>query len=422
MITDKRISEVAAQWYYQAPFLSEFLLRFKYIESADISTFGVGFDKCLCLWYNREFMHKLSELELKGVLAHEILHIIKKHSIRFSNVEKTLERAAEDEKGSKKKALHNVFNYAADTVINEIIFDDFSVGGERLTLPPKVWRLNMPIFKEYKGPLLTENIYEYLMEKVKYRRILFNLNGDLFDKDGNPIDDKEPPEEDSIIVDIIDEHSFMGDLNSEDAQRDISDTVRAAINKGWGTMSGSGLSKIKELLEPEKIPIGKLLRKSMQEHYDGCILKSSTYLKMNRRGYQELPGYKKHGSNLNVVVDVSGSCFSEGIQSLFFSELDYMSNIVKDITLIQFDTQVQKVSKYRKGDWRSIELTGCGGTVFQPLFDYLKSNKMDRRPTIIFTDGCFDWKLDSKGIKPLWVLTDEVTPTFGTSFVLRKKE
>lgn len=47
---------------------------------------------------------------------------------------------------------------------------------------------------------------------------------------------------------------------------------------------------------------------------------------------------------------------------------------------------------------------------------------MDRRPTIIFTDGCFDWKLDNKGIKPLWVLTDEVTPTFGTSFVLRKKE
>lgn len=422
MITDKRISEVAAQWFYQAPFLSEFLLRFKYIESTKISTFGVGFDKCLCLWYNKSFLETLKEQELKGVLAHEILHIVKKHSTRFSTVEKTLERAAEGETVSKKSALHNVFNYAADTVINEIILDNFTVGGGRLLLPKDTWRLSMPIFKDYDGPLLTETIYEYLMEKVKYKRIMFNLNGEIFDSEGNPIKGDEPKDEDSITVNVIDEHSFMGDLNSEEAQREISDTVRAAVNKGYGTMSGNSVGTIKQLLEPERVPIRKLLRKSMQEHYDGAVLKSSTYLKMNRRGYSELPGYKKYGSNLTVVVDVSGSCFSDGIQSLFFSELDYMSNIVKDITLIQFDTQVQKVSKYRKGDWKSIELTGCGGTVFQPLFDYLKSKKMERRPTIIFTDGYFDWKLDNKGIKPLWILTDDVNPTFGTSFVLRKEE
>ena len=39
---------------------------------------------------------------------------------------------------------------------------------------------------------------------------------------------------------------------------------------------------------------------------------------------------------MNLVVDTSGSCFSEEDQKLFFSEIDYIANKVPNINLIQF--------------------------------------------------------------------------------------
>ena len=56
-----------------------------------------------------------------------------------------------------------------------------------------------------------------------------------------------------------------------------------------------------------------------------------------------------------------------------------------EISLIQCDTQITKVSKYKKGT--RIDIKGRGGTDFRPVFNYIKKKKLSPNVLVFFTDG-----------------------------------
>lgn len=442
--TPKNIELMSAYWQVCAPFFSEFLLRFTYIKSEKIPTMGVSFqNKALTLYYNPKFMESLSTEELAGVLAHEIMHIIYNHSFRFDAL------TASEKSAGNDHTSHDIYNYAADTVINEMILNDLTVNGKRLSLPENCWTLKHPLLADFEGPLTTESVYFYLYDKIP--KVTLKINNHSEDKsdqssegqsssgentsgsgsanseetsDANSTSGSLSGEGEEYEVTVFDVHNQLQDLNSHEAKEMVELIKYTAQIKGWGTMAGNGVDTIKGLIRPKKVPIQKVLRSVLQATADGHLVKFDTYHKMNRRGLPLLPGKKKKGSVINMVVDTSGSCFSDETVSLFFSEIDYLSNRVKDINLIQFDTEVTSMKKYTKGCWKKFELNGGGGTDVQPVFDYLRKNKLSKYPTIIFTDGYFNWNIQHYGVMPLWVLDNKDVVnnvSFGSSFVLSEE-
>ena len=94
------------------PFFGYLSMYLKPKETTEIDTMAVDIDGNLL--YNPEFVKKLSDEELVGVICHEILHIVFEHLIR----------------GARKN--RKIYNIASDTVINA------NLTKQGLTLPNNV--------------------------------------------------------------------------------------------------------------------------------------------------------------------------------------------------------------------------------------------------------------------------------------------
>jgi len=372
----KKIEDISIKWFYQSPFLSEFLLRTTYRENNDIPTMGIGFNlNNLTIYYNAEFLESLPPAQTEGVLVHEILHILTL----------TIQRL-----GTKDKTRWNI---ATDIVNNEEILTTFKIRNDKLELPE--WACFLKTIREegYDGPVIADDIYNW-MEK----------NG----KGGS----------DYKTVDV---HDFLESLTEEQKIK-VKQIIESAQRKAYGNISGSFENFLKKLLKPKGIPLQQLLRNNIQEQIFGKNKIEYNWSAKNRRGQDCLPGKKYFSNKLNVVFDTSGSCYEEKMMTMFFSEIDRISESIEGIDLIQFDTEIKNVAKYRNGMWKKIKLCGGGGTDIQPVFSYLRDKKLDKFPTIIFTDGEFNWDLVTHNIKPLWVLPQDCNVTFGRKIILKNME
>ena len=143
----------------------------------------------------------------------------------------------------------------------------------------------------------------------------------------------------------------------------------------------------------------------------------STYLKETihrpSKRYGTTPGVRvRRRQRLLVGVDTSGSV-SRKEQAAFFQEIRFLSRTGADITLAEFDADLQRVSPYR-GQQPGF-LIGGGGTNFLPILEYANtSGPWDG--VILFTDGFAP--IPQIGIRPplLWVITAQglapATPMF----------
>ena len=104
-----------------------------------------------------------------------------------------------------------------------------------------------------------------------------------------------------------------------------------------------------------------------------------------RTGFDQMGSAREFTTKLLVAVDVSGS-ISESSLSNFYSVINKMFKYgIDEIDCVQFDCELGPVKNIRKAS-RQIEVTGRGGTSFQPIFDYLlEHNTYDG--LIILTDG-----------------------------------
>ena len=77
------------------------------------------------------------------------------------------------------------------------------------------------------------------------------------------------------------------------------------------------------------------------------------------------------------------------------------------MTVVQFDSNVQKVDTFENGDFVSkIEFTGRGGTRVEPAFKYLDREGIAHDQIIVFTDmGIHDFPDIAPDVPVLWVST-----------------
>ena len=194
----------------------------------------------------------------------------------------------------------------------------------------------------------------------------------------------------------------------ENAQRQIDDKIKKAdIENGWGETGGNLVRTLQEQAD-----FSFDYRRALTRFRANIVSvnRRLTRMKPSRRyGFAAMGSRYERKADILIAVDVSGSItdesfarFYKAIKNFFFLK------IIENIDLIFFDVNLKntKPVKFTK-NLNLSEITGRGGTNFQPPIDYFLENRNRYSGMIIFTDGEGDVPKVSGAIgnsSILWIL------------------
>ena len=351
------------------PFYGSLALQLQLVESPNpifCNTMAVDGKH---MYYYPDFVLKLTEEELVGVVAHEVSHCSYQHMIRRGN----------------RNPLK--WNIAGDYVINE----DLLTAGFKL---PKM-RLHDP---KYKG-MSTEEVYARLPEPPK------NSGGGQGNNKGNGQGEGNDPGQCGGVIDA----SKAGDEASAAAiSAEWEANVRMAVNLAKAANAGKLPGYLERLVAQLKRP--KVSWKELTRRFiDNSMTKDFTWMRPNRRNSGcgvLLPGYiadRMH--HLIMVADTSGSITMQMLTS-FLSEcagaLD--QGTCDRLTVLYADTHVRHVDEFVCGDivLPPAKLPGGGGTCFNDSFRWIKENAPDAACIVYLTDMLTSSFGEDLGIPTLW--------------------
>lgn len=457
-----RFSDVSKLWLRDAPFYSEFMMRFNFFETEGIDTFGVNcIDGRINLYFNPQYLNGGEEYlkfdpktkkpivkrsksgdivrdkngdvvyeketwpglvknergdEVEAILVHEIMHLVLL----------TQERALDDA---------DMWNVASDMIINDMI-TKMTIGGRSLPLPEGGVYLADAKKRGYTGPEVTEDLYHWLIQKrsemAKQKscpkcggtgnKPCPKCGGTGKDGKGKPCPDcegsgKEQCDQcnghgeesdelfDSIFKSHIDTHVLLRD-NDNLTESILDDIVKCAQSKGYGSISGDGLEVLKELVKPPKINWKRELRQALSSQVHGHgNNRNESWMKPNRRGLP-LPGNRRLENEIFIGIDTSGSIGEEELTQ-FFAEIEAIVRDFSKLTILQWDTEIKEITKgYRRGKWRDIKIKGRGGTSPQCVFDWIEANNKYKHTLVMLTDGCFSNDFKPYRAKVVWCVTE----------------
>ncbi len=174
----------------------------------------------------------------------------------------------------------------------------------------------------------------------------------------------------------------------ENAQKQIDDNIKKAdIENGWGETGGNLVRTLQDQAD-----FSFDYRRALTRFRANIVSvnRRLTRMKPSRRyGFAAMGSRYERKADILIAVDVSGSitdesfaCFYHAIKNFFFLK------IIENIDLIFFDVNLKntKPVKFTK-NFNLTEITGRGGTNFQPPIDYFLENRSRYSGMIIFTDG-----------------------------------
>ena len=410
--------------------------------------------------YNKQFIEdkKLTDVNITAFLIHEVCHLLFRHSSRGIGYRQ------------------DVANIAMDMIINSLL--SRNVAKKFAELP--LGALYVP--KEYKGEWIFEDLYEWLMhtdpktgndksesENQSGGGGEGNDSGDDEQKDkknggGNGKDkdtddqkgnsdgasdkqQKKQPKSNTGGEKPSDKYGPNGQNNElqsgtkqilEDCQSanpqgkpidaHMADEISQEMKDGLveealmrcqarGLIKGEATEMLKGLRRRKKDWLSEI-----KKHLGWMIgnRKYNTWARPNRKGLP-FKGFKKYKVALNFILDESGSMTRN-----FNKVLSYIFQNNIELNGVLGDTEVQSVVKIRnKNEFKKIMIKGLGGTILQPLVDYVVKN-FNKNPTIILTDGATDTLDLSKLHKKVLILSTEaecpISAGKATQIILPKDE
>ena len=370
---------------FKEPFFNHLLSGIVRVVTEKIPTAAVSFsgNKTQLLVNEQFFIKELrSQTNRVAVVKHEALHLLFKHLFRMD----------------LEKYERPLFNIAADLVVNQFI------GSWKL--PDSA--VTMSTFPDLG--LEANQTVEWYYERLK----------DLQDSgSGGGNGSSSAPRSAEALSKILgkpnhSDHRFWG------TPKDIEEQVHAGAAetelerliiqarertpvKDHGTIPGVINDLIDSMIESRKPKVDwrRVLRIFASTSRRTYIF--STIHRVSKR-YGTRPGIKvKHLQKIAVAIDTSGSV-SDSDLSKFFAEIDAMYRQGAEIKVIECDAEVQRTYNYN--GHLPTEVAGRGGTVFNPVFAFLRSNRLTRY------DGCIyltDGNASEPTIRPpcplLWVIT-----------------
>ena len=183
----------------------------------------------------------------------------------------------------------------------------------------------------------------------------------------------------------------------------INETIRN-VNT-WGSLPGNLVEQIvastKARIDYRKVLAG----------FRASVLSQArrlTRMRPNRRsGFEAMGSRYDFTTSLIIGVDVSGSISKEDLQNFYTTINRFFQYGIQQIDVVQFDTVLGDVVTLSKAS-ESINITGRGGTDFQPFIDFVASHP-NYDGAIIYTDGYASQPTipSSMRIPLCWILRSE---------------
>lgn len=341
--------------------------------------------------------------ERVAVVKHECLHLLFKHLFRFSD--------------GKRRDMR-LYNIAADIVVNQFVGSPWKLPDGAVTLA---------LFPDLG--LEADQTAEWYYDKLSGLRDEMEKCG--WDGGQGEFPDVSAPDSAGCLSGLVDaswhsDHSgwsqgsglgegLEGALEN-DLDRMIVNAKDRSGPRSWGSVPGRIKALVQAILDRRKPQVD--WRRAMR------IFASSSRRtkvvgtqKRESRRYADstalpmavgpiVPGIRvRQFSRLAVAIDTSGSVADEEL-ALFFAEIHGMYRSGAEVVVIECDADVQRVYPYRGKLPETV--AGRGGTAFEPVFHYLRSNRDQR------FDGCIyltDGGASEPDIKPpcplLWVVTKD---------------
>ena len=331
------------------------------------------------IMYNPKRLQNLGLTLTKGLLKHEIYHIIHGHIFIKP----------------KNKREKGIWDLAMDAAINQYI-RELDAFAEPLDVMVAEGHAPDNEFFFVTAPmnLLNKTAEEY------YKYILYFL------------EEKKMVDLEEIIEkreQNTDSHDFSSEIPEEMAFDIVSEFVTQAYDKSKENLPDGVEMAVSLMVKKPYLNWKTLLRRFFGSSI--VVEKYRSLLKPNRR-YEDQPGWVTElGPNVAIILDTSGSIIEEEYNS-FFNEIESITkNLGGKITLVQADSQIQNVMTYHKGKWEEIILKGKGSTDLQPAVDYVEEN-IRPEGIIVFTDGWLE--VPNVQRRVLFVLSKKYNPDFFT--------
>ena len=382
MITlEERIKKIIERWFLLEPLMFNIFCTHKLEKNISLKVpFRSG---KMIIEYSPLLLQKLSDKEVEEYLKAEVFRIVLKHPY---------ERVPQD---ANKVAL----GFASDVTIEQLA--DFTI----------------PLHNYAELGLAKGLSYEEYYRDLRFRPIAqldYGNDGEKKHSDSNQqVSSKnqdcsklQTDEEDQSYSDQQKAAENVelwqeDELATEEINAQI---VKAQESNEWGTISRN----LQQMIEANLIV--RMNYKKILSSFRANILSQNrelTRTRPNRRyGFDFMGSHYKFTTKLLVAVDVSGS-ISDKELSKFFSVINrFFKYGIKDIDVIQFDYNITASVVNLKKAKKAIEITGRGGTSFQPPIDYYTAHK-EYDGLIIFTDGFAATPRLPAHRKILWVLTNK---------------
>ncbi len=383
------------------PFFGALLLRLRLTECAAIETMATN---GVVLFYNPSFLDGLSDRELVGVLAHEVMHPAMQHHTR---------------RGGRKPRLWNI---ACDHAINPIL-----TAGQ-LTLPDGA--LNDPKFADMNA----ERIYSLL---------------DREDESGSPQNTPSPQSNNTSGAGESDQESdsesapnvpstpggFGQVLDAPnpdhpgepatDGQRSLqSQEWRIAVEQAQRTALAAGKipAGMKRMVEQARhAPVD--WREALRRFFSQTVPQDYRWTPPNRRFVWAglyLPGLHREGiGEIAIGVDCSGS-ISDKLLSKFSAEVNAIAAESRPelVRVLYCDAAIQRVDEFAAGEKIELNPVGGGGTDFRPVFTYLEERHIEPRCLIFLTDLAGSFPDETPPYPVIWAATSDRTAPFGETVAI----
>jgi predicted metal-dependent peptidase len=373
MTPQLKVSRALTNLLVHHPFYASMAMSLNIEESQRIKTMATDGKN---IWWNAEFVEQCSEEEVRGVIVHEILHVVLKHMLR---------------RGDRD---HRKWNIACDHPINHIVAD----GGWKLP----AGGLKDPKYREW----MAEKVYEDLPDSPPGGGGGMVGAGSGIGEDGEAWGQFEEPQ--------------MSEADMAELEQSIDQKVQVAANtaKSIGKLPGFVEGIIAEM-ENAQVDWRSTLRRFL----NGDQPDDYSMRRPNRRLYHMAgiigPTSNRGGAgNIVIGIDTSGSVSDDEIKH-FLSEISAISEDTgfASLTIIYCDTMVQNVENYESGDVvEKLNVKGRGGTRVTPVFEYVREKGIACDQMVYCTDLEVGDYPKSAPYPVLWLATEShhgVTPPFG---------
>ncbi len=382
---ETKLSAARTRLILDRPFLGALVLRLPMKAVKPERCKSIGTD-VRALYYNPEYIDRLSLDQTQFVLAHEALHCALSHFAR------------------RNHRVKHRWDIACDLAINPILIKD------GLKPPPGVL-----INSGYDG-MMAEEIYPYIEDDMEDE-----THDDHF---YNETDNKDKNDSGALLPD---ENEYSGgesgageaeDTAEGSGPQPLSEKEQEQLSVQWqqrlagaaqqamqAGKLGSNMARLVEHLLQPQVPWRMLLARYMT----AVARDDYSYQRPSRReGEAILPSLRSAQIDVLVVLDTSGSIKDKELRE-FVSEVDAIKGQMRArLTLHACDAALCKNGPWLFEPWEAFTMPagiyGRGGTRFAPVFEWL--DQAGRRPDLVvyFTDAEGQFPKVEPGFPVLWLV------------------